>query len=80
MEISRHPGSGPRGNQHLFWKLVHWLAHKCRSRIKPLMRKWYRAPVPGQTKTWLVFGRNQRGDPISKGLRRLVSSPKAQFR
>jgi len=64
----------------MFWKLAHWLAHKYRSRIKPLMRKWYRAPVPGQTKTWLVFGRNQRGDPIGKGLRRLVSSPKAQFR
>ncbi|MBX8828141.1 group II intron reverse transcriptase/maturase, partial [Ochrobactrum sp. SFR4] len=26
------------------------------------------------------FGRNERGDPIGKALKRLVSSPKAQFR
>jgi len=28
----------------VFWKLAHWLARKYRSRIKPLMRKWYRVP------------------------------------
>src|SRR5262249_49409369 len=27
----------------VFWKMAHWLGHKYRSRIKPLMRKWYRA-------------------------------------
>ena len=64
----------------VFWKLAHWLARKYRSGIKPLMRKWYRAPNPGQTKTWLVYGRNGQGDPVGKGLRRLVTSPKAQFR
>ncbi|NUB11611.1 hypothetical protein GAY28_02140 [Azospirillum brasilense] len=64
----------------VFWKLAHWLAHKYRSRIKPLMRKWYRPPAAGQSKTWLGFGRNAKGDPVGKGLRRLVTSPKAQFR
>nr|WP_199823846.1 group II intron maturase-specific domain-containing protein [Labrenzia sp. OB1] len=64
----------------VFWKMAHWLGHKYRSRIKPLMRKWFRAPEPGKAKTWLVFGRNERGDPVGKALKRLVSSPKAQFR
>ncbi len=64
----------------VFWKLAHWLAHKYRSRIKPLMRKWYRAPATGQSKTWLIYGRNVKGDPVGKGLRRLVTSSKAQFR
>ncbi|MFB8342866.1 group II intron reverse transcriptase/maturase [Brucella cytisi] len=64
----------------VFWKMAHWLGHKHRSRIKPLMRKWYRVPEPGKAKTWLVFGRNERGGPVGKALQRLVSSPKAQFR
>lgn len=64
----------------VFWKLAHWLARKYRSRIKPLMRKWYRAPEGGQTKTWLVYGRSARGNPVGKALRCLVKSPKAQFR
>jgi hypothetical protein len=64
----------------VFWKMAHWLGRKYRSRIKPLMRKWYRPPDPGKAKTWLVFGRNERGDAIGKALRRLVTSPKAQFR
>jgi RNA-directed DNA polymerase len=64
----------------MFWKLAHWLGHKYRSRIKPLMRKWYKAPEPGKAKTWLVYGRTERGDAIGKALHRLVSSPKAQFR
>lgn len=64
----------------MFWKLAHWLAQKYRSRIKPLMRKWYRAPDIGQAKTWLVYGISGCGDRVGKALRRLVSSPKAQFR
>jgi hypothetical protein len=64
----------------VFWKMAHWLGHKYRSRIKPLMRKWFRVPEPGKSKTWLVFGRNERGAPVGKALKRLVSSPKAQFR
>ena len=64
----------------VFWKTAHWLARKYRSRIKPLMRKWYRAPEIGQTKTWLIYGRSNRENPVGKALRRLVTSQKAQFR
>jgi len=64
----------------VFWKLAHWLARKYRSRIKPLMRRWYRAPETGKAKTWLVYGTSERGNRVGKALRRLVSSPKAQFR
>ncbi|MBL4644948.1 MAG: group II intron reverse transcriptase/maturase [Rhizobiales bacterium] len=64
----------------VFWKLAHWLARKYRTRIKPLMRKWFRVPEVGKAKTWLVFDTNKRGKHIGKALRRLVSSPKAQFR
>jgi putative transposase len=60
--------------------MAHWLGHKYRCRIKPLMRKWFRAPEPGKAKTWLVYSRNERGEAIGKDLQRLVSSPKAQFR
>ncbi len=64
----------------VFWKLAHWLARKYRSRIKPLMRSWYRAPEAGKAKTWLVYGRSERGNRVGKALRRMVTSPKAQFR
>ncbi len=64
----------------VFWKLAHWLARKYRTRIKPLMRKWFRVPEVGKAKTWLVFDTNKRGNHIGKALRRLVSSPKAQFK
>jgi RNA-directed DNA polymerase len=64
----------------VFWKMAHWLAQKYRSTIKPLMRKWYRAPETGKAKTWIVYGINERGSRVGKALRRLVSSPKAQFR
>jgi len=64
----------------VFWKMAHWLARKYRSRIKPLMRSWYRAPVAGQAKTWFVHGVSERGHRVGKALHRLVSSPKGQFR
>ena len=64
----------------VFWKLAHWLARKYRSRIKPLMRSWYRAPEAGKAKTWLVYGRSERGNRVGKALRRMVTTPKAQFR
>lgn len=60
----------------VFWKVAHWLGHKYRSRIKPLMRKGYKAPEAGKAKTWLVYGRTERGDAIGKALHRLVSSPR----
>lgn len=43
----------------VFWKMAHWLGHKYRSRIKPLMRKWVRVPEPGKAKTWFVYGRSE---------------------
>lgn len=64
----------------VFWKLAHWLARKYRSRIKPLMRKWCRAPAEGKAKTWILFGITEQGNRVGKDLRRLVGSPKAQFR
>jgi RNA-directed DNA polymerase len=64
----------------VFWKLAHWLARKYRTRIKPLMRKWFRVPEVGKAKTWLVYDTDKRGNHIGKALRRLVSSPKARFR
>ncbi len=33
----------------VFWKLTHWLGHKYRSRLKPLMRHWFNAPASGQS-------------------------------
>ena len=64
----------------VFWKLAHWLARKYRSRIKPLMRKWYRVPEKGKAKTWVLYGMSEQGNRIGKDLRRLVTSRKAQFR
>jgi RNA-directed DNA polymerase len=64
----------------VFWKMAHWLARKYRTRIKPLMRKWYRVPESGQSKTWLIYGRSEKRNLVGKALRRLVSSQKAQFR
>jgi RNA-directed DNA polymerase len=63
----------------VFWKMAHWLGRKYRTRIKPLLRDWYRAPETGQAKTWLAFGRHERGNPVNEALRRLVTSPKARF-
>ena len=64
----------------VFWKLAHWLAQKYRSRIKSLMRAWYRVPAIGQSKTWLIYGRSNQGKAVGKALRRLVTSQKMQFR
>ncbi|MCT2401956.1 MULTISPECIES: group II intron maturase-specific domain-containing protein [Novosphingobium] len=63
-----------------FWKMAHWLAQKFRSRIKPLMRKWYRVPEIGHSKTWLIYSRSNQGNAVGKALRRLVTSQKLQFR
>ena len=64
----------------IFWKLAHWLARKYRSRIKPLMREWFRVPKTGKAKTWTVYGIGEQGYRIGRKLRRLVGSPKSQFR
>ncbi len=65
----------------VFWKLAHWLARKYRSRIKPLMRKWYRASRNrARRKPGSFTGGMNAANRVGKALRRLVSSPKAQFR
>lgn len=64
----------------VFWKLAHWLGRKYRSRIKPLLRKWCRSPAEGKAKTWVLYGTSEQGNRIGKDLRRLVGSPKMQFR
>ena len=64
----------------VFWKPAHRPARKYRSRIEPVMGNRYRAPEAGKAKTRLVYARSDRGDPVGKALRRLVSGPKAQFR
>jgi group II intron reverse transcriptase/maturase len=64
----------------VFWKLAHRLGRKYRSRIKPLLRKWCRPPEEGKAKTWVLYGISEQGNRIRMELRRLVRSPKMQFR
>lgn len=64
----------------VFWKLAHWLAHKYRSRIKPLTRQWCKAPKPSQSKTWVLFGKTNNGELSGEILYRLVGQGKKQFR
>lgn len=64
----------------VFWKLAHWLGRKYRSRVKPLMRRWFKSPEPGQSKTWVLYGRTNQGQLYGKELYRLVGHGKKQFR
>ncbi len=64
----------------VFWKLAHWLARKYRCSIKTLMRRWIRRPADGIAKTWVLWGRSGKGHVCGVALRRLVTSPKRQFR
>lgn len=64
----------------IFWKMAHWLARKYRTSIKKLMRRQFRRPAEGQAKTWLLYGRSGNGNLCGIALRRLVGSPKRQFR
>ncbi len=64
----------------VFWKLAYWLARKHRCSIKALMRRWIRRPAAGTAKTWVLWGRSDQGHVCGVGLRRLVTSPKRQFR
>lgn len=68
-----------RTNRAVFWKVAHWLARKYRSRIKPLMRKWYRAPMPEQAKTWVVRGLDAKGRWIEVSLDLLNKKGKPPF-
>jgi hypothetical protein len=38
------------------------------------------APEEGKAKTWVLYGISEQGNRIGKELRRLVGSPKMQFR
>jgi len=64
----------------VFWKLAHWLARKLRCSTKALMRRWFRRPADGTAKTWVLWGRSGNGQVCGVALRRLVTSPKRQFR
>jgi len=67
-------------DQVVFWKLAYWLARKYRSRIKPLIRLWFKRPAPGSAKTWVIFGRTDDKTNVGVDLMRLVSQPKRLFR
>lgn len=45
----------------VFWKFAHWRARKYRTKLKPLMRRWFIRPTPDQAKTWSVRGKDSRG-------------------
>lgn len=67
-------------DQIVFWKLARWLARKYRCRIKSLLMKWFKRPAPGQTKTWVLFGKTNHGHLHGAVLTRLVGSQKMLFR
>ncbi|EEZ4366192.1 hypothetical protein DED51_004054, partial [Escherichia coli] len=56
----------------VFWKLAHWLARKYRTGIASLMRWWCKSPKPGQSKTWVLFGKTNHGKLSGEILYRLV--------
>nr|WP_172689207.1 group II intron reverse transcriptase/maturase [Enterobacter cloacae] len=64
----------------VFWKLAHWLARKYRKGIAYLMRWWCKPPKPGQSKTWVLFGKTNHGKLNVEILYRLVGQGKKLFR
>ena len=64
----------------VFWKLAHWLGRKYRSRLKPLMRHWFKAPASGQSKTWVLYGKTNLGLFSGAILYQLVGHGKKRFR
>ena len=44
------------------------------------MMKWIKRVTPNQAKTWVLFGKSNRGNLCEVSLFRLVSSPKLPFR
>lgn len=63
----------------VFWKLAHWLARKYRRGIKSLMRQWSKAQKPGQSKTWVLFGKTNNGKLSDEILYRVVGQGKKLF-
>jgi len=66
-------------DQIVFWKLAKWLARKYRCSIKSLMMKWIRRPSASHAKTWVLYGKSNKGIVRGASLFRLVSSPKIRF-
>ncbi|WP_425411716.1 reverse transcriptase domain-containing protein [Marinobacterium litorale] len=64
----------------VFWKLAHWLGHKYRARIKLLMRHWFKHPTTDRPKTWVLFGKTNRGLLAGVELFRLVGRGSRRFR
>lgn len=69
-----------RVDQVVFWKLAEWMARKYRTSKARQLQRHIRPPQPGQAKTWVVTGRGSDGRWRTVVLRRLVGSPKGQFR
>jgi hypothetical protein len=61
-------------------KLAHWLARKYRKGIKNLMCRWCKASKPGQSKTWVLFGKTNNGKLSGEILYRMVWQGKKPFR
>ncbi|HBE6667852.1 TPA: group II intron reverse transcriptase/maturase, partial [Escherichia coli] len=57
-----------------------WLARKYRTGIAFLMRWWCKPPKPGQSKTWVLFGKTNHGKLSGEILYRLVGQGKKLFR
>ncbi len=45
----------------VFWKPAKWLARKYRCSFKSLMVKRIRRPSASQAKTWIVYGKSNKG-------------------
>ncbi|MEA3392336.1 MAG: group II intron reverse transcriptase/maturase [Candidatus Marinimicrobia bacterium] len=67
-------------DQIVFWKLAKWLARKYKCRIKTLLIKWFKQPSLGSSKTWVLFGKTDKGNKCGVSLFRLVGSVKQPFR
>ncbi|TCT28139.1 hypothetical protein EC835_1206 [Providencia alcalifaciens] len=59
-----------------FWKLAHWLARKYRTGIASLMKRWYKSPKPGHSKTWVLFGKTNHDTLNGEILCQLVGQGK----
>ncbi len=64
-------------DQIMFWKIGYWLAIKFRTPIKALMKQWFRRPEISKVKTWVLHGRNGKGNLEGVVLKRLVTSRKS---
>lgn len=60
--------------------MAYWLRRKYRCNTSSLLMKWYKQPEPGKAKTWVLFGKTDRGHLHGAKLYRLVGSQKMSFR